>query len=144
LAKEERDILEEYLRYELRIIHSYLPYTRKTLGELLLERYPRILLRDGTYHYIKRRELEFLASLIPKEYWSKLKIPILLEVAPEYGEGAIVIRDPIEAMVVAKVLGIEYSGNNKLIIYRPQVAELRSKLPTTTQYVFSVRLLSER
>ena len=140
---ERRDILEEYLRHELRLIHSYLPYHRKTLGQLLLEKYPKILLRDGTYHYIKRRELELLASITPKEYWSKLKIPILLEVAPEYGEGAIVIRDPIEAMVIAKLLGIKHSEGEQLIIYRPQVAELRSKLPTTTQYVFSVRILSE-
>ena len=141
LGKETR--LEDYLQRELRLVNLHLPYRKRSLEELLKEEFPHVRLRDGSTHYFKRRELELLASLLPREMWGKLYLPILLEVSPEYGEGAIVVKGKIESMVVSKILELEWSNESELIIYRPQVSILRRKLPTTTQYVFSLKLLVE-
>ncbi len=141
--EKEAGRLEEYLKKELRLVNLHLPYKRRSLEELLREDFPHIILRDGSTHYFKRKELELLASLIPRELWSELKLPILLEVSPEYGEGAVIIKGRVESLIVSKILEIEWKEESHLIIYRPQVSILRRKLPTTTQYVFSLRLLSE-
>lgn len=141
LEKETR--LEEYLQKELRLVNLHLPYRKRSLEELLKEEFPHVILRDGSTHYFKRKELELLASLLPKEKWNELYLPILLEVSPEYGEGAVAVKGRIESMVISKLLGLEWKNEPGLIIYRPQISILRRKLPTTTQYVFSLRLLSE-
>lgn len=141
MTYDNRHRLEEYLREELRIVNMHLPYTRKPLSKLLEEDFPHVVLRDGSLHYFKRKELRLLAQILPSNRWNELRLPILIEIAPEYGEGAAVIKDRVEAEVVAKILGIKVQV--PLIIYRPQVLLLRRKLPTTTQYVFSLRLLAE-
>ncbi len=143
MGQEKEIRLEDYLRRELRLVNLHLPYRKRSLEELLKEEFPHVILRDGSTHYFKRKELELLASLLPREKWSELYLPILLEVSPEYGEGAVVVKGRIESMVVSKLLELEWSNEPELIIYRPQVSILRRKLPTTTQYVFSLRLLSE-
>lgn len=139
---QDRHRIEEYLREELRIVNIHLPYARKTLSELLKEEFPHVILRDGSFHYFKRSELELLAQLLPTSKWDRLRLPILIEITPEYGEGAAVIKDDIEAEVVAKLLGIDLRV--PLIIYRPQISILRRRLPTATQYVFSLRILVEK
>ncbi len=143
MKTEKEARLEEYLQRELRLVNLHLPYKKRSLAELLQEDFPHIVLRDGSTHYFKRRELELLASITPRHLWKELYLPILLEVSPEYGEGAVVIKGKIESMVVSKILELEWNNESRIIIYRPQVAILRRKLPTTTQYVFSLRLLSE-
>ncbi len=140
---EHATSLEEYLRKELRLVNLHLPYKKRSLDELLKEEFPHVVLRDGSVHYFKRKELELLASLVPREKWGELYLPILLEVSPEYGEGAIVVRGEIESMVISRILDLDWDRNSELVIYRPQVSILRRKLPTTTQYVFSLRILSE-
>jgi len=45
-----------------------------------------------------------------------------------------------EAEAVAKILGKERPLEKRIIIYLPEVRELRRKLPTTTQYAFMVNL----
>ncbi len=143
MKTEKETHLEEYLQRELRLVNLHLPYKKRSLAELLQEDFPHIILRDGSAHYFKRRELELLASITPKRLWRELYLPILLEVSPEYGEGAVVVKGRIESMVVSKILELDWNNESTIIIYRPQVAILRRKLPTTTQYVFSLKLLSE-
>ncbi len=140
---EEETRLEDYLQRELRLVNLHIPYRKRSLEELLKEEFPHVRLRDGSTHYFKRRELELLASLLPKEMWSELYLPILLEVSPEYGEGAVVVKGRIESMIISKLLELEWNNEPEFIIYRPQVSILRRKLPTTTQYVFSLKLLFE-
>ena len=54
----------------------------------------------------------------------------------ELGRGVARISGEVEVRVANHVLGKERKGD-ELIIYRPEVAVLRSRLPTTTQYLFS-------
>lgn len=130
-------LLEKLLSEELKLANKHLPKHRKSLAELLTEEDPHVLCLDGTYHYFRRSELRILAQLLPKDQWSELKLPIIIEVGePLSKDVAGVIRDPIAAKVIAKLLNIPYREQEILILYRPQLAELRAKLETTTQYAF--------
>ncbi len=129
------DYLEKMLAEEYRVINRHAPYVRKSLRALLRERVPIIILRDGTRHMVRREELRLLASMLEEDKWDSLMIPIILEVNPRYGEGAVVVRDPVASLVIARLLGIkEYSV--PLILFRPQLIELREKLRTTTTVLF--------
>ncbi len=124
------------LEHELRIINKHLPYRRVSLEKLLSMDIPYIVLRDGTRHLIRREELLLLKEIAGDDA-SRLRIPIILEVNPSFGEGAVVVRDPIAARVVAKILGIE-KHSTPLILYRPQLFEIRRVLRTTTTIMYIV------
>jgi len=138
----KREILwEELLREELlRLANVHLPYARKSLKELLSEKYPHVVCRDGTIHMFRRRELEFLKTILTEDEWDKVLLPIIIELNPSYGEGAAVVRGEMEVKVVAKVLGLDIKeGVKEIIIYRPQIGVLREKLRTVTQIAFSLK-----
>ena len=91
---------------------------------------------DGTRHRFKNAELKKIVSLIEKEDPKKLKLPIYIEI--ESATSGARIAGSIESRVVCKILNID-PCKRELFIYRPQIKELRSELPTTTQYIFLVR-----
>ncbi|HDD25789.1 MAG TPA: DUF61 family protein [Acidilobales archaeon] len=126
--------IEKYLMHELKVVNKHLPQRRKSLKELLNEEVPHIVCLDGTFHVFKKSELEYINSLITDEDAKNLYLPIIIESRPDLGEGTFVINDALGAKVIARVLGIDYRV--PLIIYKPQIAVIRSKLPTTTQYAF--------
>lgn len=95
---------------------------------------PYIVLRDGSIHLIDPEELELLREILGDKA-CELKIPIIIEAKPSIGEGTFIIADSVASEAVSKLLDIDYEGG-KLIIYRPQVYELRLKLRTTTTIVF--------
>jgi len=130
-------LLEKLLAEELKLANKHLPKHRKSLAELLTEEDPHVLCLDGTFHYFRRSELRTLARLLPKNQWNELKLPIIIEVGETLSRDvAGVIRDSIAAKIIAKLLNIPYKEREILILYRPQLAELRAKLETTTQYAF--------
>ncbi len=134
---KEDVFLEELLKGELRAVNFHVPLARKTLAQLLLEEWPRVKCRDGSYHYFKRRELELLKSIVPEDLYDKLRLPIIITRAPELGEGAFIVEGDAEAQAVAKILGLDYDGSGRIVIYSKHVRKLRSLLPTATQYAFS-------
>jgi len=127
--------IEKALKEELKIINKHLPYKRTTLKELMKMDIPYVVLRDGTTHLIEKRELELLYRYTGDELASKLKIPIIIEVNPGFGEGAAIVRDQIAAKVLSLILNKEYKEGS-LIIYMPHLSELRRILRTTTTVIF--------
>jgi len=127
--------IEKALKEELKIINKHLPYKRTTLKELMKMDIPYVVLRDGTTHLIEKRELELLYRYTSDELASKLKIPIIIEVNPGFGEGAAIVRDQIAAKVLSLILNKEYK-EGPLIIYMPHLSELRRMLRTTTTVIF--------
>jgi len=127
--------IEKALKEELKIINKHLPYKRTTLKELIKMDIPYVVLRDGTTHLIEKRELELLYRYTGDELASKLKIPIIIEVNPGFGEGAAIVRDQIAAKVLSLILNKEYKEGS-LIIYMPHLSELRRILRTTTTVIF--------
>jgi hypothetical protein len=125
---------DKFLKHELVRLNLHLPRKKISLKEALLSQKPHVQTRGGGIHVFKRKELELLSSLLPEEDWEKLQLPILIAVESRLGRGAARILGGTEARVVGKLL--EKAPSEELIIYRPEIATLRGKLPTTTQYLF--------
>ena len=67
-----------------------------------------------------------------------LLLPILIEVKPGQGEMAIICRGEVEEKVISKVLDMPVTTKQKrIMIYKSQLARIRERLKTTTQYLFS-------
>lgn len=126
--------MDRLIKLELGRLNVHLPEKRISLKEALSSSKPGVRTRDGGRHVFKREELEFLAGLLPERDWDELRLPILIAFEPKFGRGAARVTGRTEVHVISKILGKEAAG--ELLIYRPEVATLRRKLPTTTQYLF--------
>jgi uncharacterized protein (UPF0216 family) len=136
-------ILQEYLKDELRVLNAHLPCTQKPLSELLGEEYPNVACNDGTTHLFKRKELEYLAGMTDADEQQILLLPMLIEVHPGQNEMAIICQGDVEKKIISKILDMPVTiKQNRITIYKPQLALLRKPLKTTTQYLFSPKGLT--
>ncbi|MBC7218693.1 MAG: DUF61 family protein [Hadesarchaea archaeon] len=127
--------MERIIKFELGRLNAHLPEKRITLKSALSLDKPSVRTKDGKAHYLKREELELLSKLLPEAEWDSLLLPIFISLEPKLGRGAAKIKGTFEAKVIGKILGKETSGD-ELIVYRPEIAIIRRKLATTTQYLF--------
>jgi len=135
-------MLQECLKGELRVVNAGLPRRQKRLSDLLREEYPHVLCSDGSTHLFKRRELEYIASLINTEEQEALLLPVLIELGANEAEAAIICQTDVEEKVISKILNMPTTPKQgRITIYKPQLALLRKLLKTTTQYVFSSKIL---
>ena len=136
--------LQNCLRGELRVVNTGLPRSQKRLSDLLEERYPHVICNDGGTHFFKRGELEYLAGLLDTDEQKALSLPMLLELAADQAEAAVICEGRIEEKVTSKALNMPVTCEERRIrIHRPQLALLRKKLKTTTVYVFSRKTIIE-
>ncbi|WP_144368020.1 DUF61 family protein [Palaeococcus pacificus] len=128
---------DEVLNKELSRINLHLPRQRKSLAQLLKEEEPKVKLKDGSEHYFKRKELEFLASLLDEWEVDKLYIPIVLEITTTW-HGYFKVRGALAVKVIEKLLGTYdiLEEKNELTLPRYMLPKIRRKLPTTTTYAF--------
>lgn len=137
---EDRDRDLRLFARQMELLNRHLAVSKRDLESLLREERPRLALRDGSTHLIKKQELEYLRELAPEELRSQLLLPIYIELAAErYGEGTARIVGKAECFIVARILGKEALGD-EFFIYKPEVRVLRKALPTTTQYMFTLAL----
>jgi len=122
--------LERLLMEELRLVNKHAPYEKVSLCDLIRMEVPFIVLRDGSQHILDPRELTRLHALLGSEACS-LHLPLIIEYIPGEREGVYLVRDPLEAKVVASLLGLS-SYSVPLFLSRPHVLELRRLLRTTT------------
>ena len=135
-------MLQECLKGELRVVNAGLPRNQKTLSDLLREEYPHVLCSDGSTHLFKRRELEYIASFINIDEQEALLLPVLIELGANKAEAAIICQTDVEEKVISKILNMPTTPKQgRITIYKPQLALLRKVLKTTTQYVFSPKIL---
>ena len=128
---------DRLIKLELARINLHLPERRVSLRDALSSPKPCVFTRDGSTHTFKRKELGFLAELLPEADWDKLQLPIMIAIDRKLGRGAARISGEAEARVAGQILG-KRGAAGELLVYRPEVAILRRKLPTTTQYLFLV------
>ena len=134
-------MLQEYLKGELRVLNAYLPCEQRPLSDLLGEESPSIVCNDGSTHLFKKKELEYLASMIDSAEQGALLLPMLIEVNAGREEMAIICHGEVEEKVISKILDMPVTlKQNRIIIYKPQLALIRKSLKTTTQYVFSAKI----
>jgi uncharacterized protein (UPF0216 family) len=121
-------------------MNQHLPGKRQNLTDLLQMEKPGVRGKDNTFFVMEKAELELISQSLPRFLWARLRLPMLIEMSPDFGSGAARVQGEAEAEAVAKILGKERPLDKRIIIYLPEVRELRRKLPTTTQYAFMVNL----
>ncbi|MFC1977721.1 DUF61 family protein [Chloroflexota bacterium] len=135
-------MLQESLKGELRVLNAHLPSRQKALSVLLAEETPVVACSDGSAHLFKRKELDYLAGMLESDEQEALLLPILIEVNPGQDEIAVVCRGVVEEKVISGILDMPLKVKKRRIeIYKPQLTVLRKLLRTTTQYVFSPKIL---
>jgi uncharacterized protein (UPF0216 family) len=124
----------------VRALNTHLPAERKTLLALLKEEKPAVRGRDGSVNRIKREEVEELARLIPEEAHRQLRLPIYIELTPDYGRGMAKVHGKLDCEIVRLVLEKETEQESEaadeIFIHREYVRRLRRRLPTATEYAF--------
>lgn len=134
-------MLQECVRGELRIVNAGLPKNQERLSNLLNEKYPHVVCHDGSSHFFRRTELEYLASIIDADEQKALALPMLIELGSNQAEAAIRCEGKVEEKIVSRTLGMPATCEERRItIYKPQLALLRRKLRTTTVYLFSPKI----
>jgi hypothetical protein len=124
----------------IQTMNQHLPNRRINLTELMTMEKPGIKGKDNTFFIIEKAELDLISTSIPRFLWSRLRLPMLIEMSPDFGNGAARVQGEPEVELVSKILGKERPYAKQIIIYLPEVRELRRKLPTTTQYAFITNL----
>jgi uncharacterized protein len=137
---EGRAMNKNILVKAIQTMNSHLPSKRINLAELMAMEKPGIRGKDNTFFIIDKQELDLISQSLPRFLWSRLRLPMLIEMSPDYGNGAARIQGEVEVELVCKILGKEKMHSRKMIVYLPEVRELRRKLPTTTQYAFITNL----
>lgn len=125
----------------IQTLNQHLPGKRLPLTELLSMEKPGIKGKDNTFFIMDKAELELISQSLPRFLWNRLRLPLLIEMSPDFGSGAARIQGEVESEVVSKLLGKHHRPEDRSItIYMHEVRELRRKLPTTTQYAFVASL----
>ena len=124
----------------IQTMNQHLPSRRLNLTELLAMEKPGIRGKDNTFFVMDRSELKLISESVPRFLWSRLRLPMLIEMSPDFGGGGARIQGEAEVELTSKILGKERPLDRQIVIYLPEVRELRRKLPTTTQYAFVTNL----
>jgi len=124
----------------IQTMNSHLPSKRISLADLLAMEKPGIKGKDNTFFIMDKSELDLISHSLPRFLWSRLRLPLLIEMSPDFGNSSARIQGEPEVEVVSKILGKDREHAKQIIIYLPEVRELRRKLPTTTQYAFITNL----
>jgi hypothetical protein len=121
-------------------MNQHLPGKRKKLTELLKEEKPGVRGKDNAFYIMDRKELDLISESVPRYLWDRLRLPILIEMAPQYGSGSARVQGEAECILVRKLLKIDRGDRKMVIVYMPEIRELRRSLPTTSQYAFVTSL----
>ncbi|MCK5181567.1 MAG: DUF61 family protein, partial [Dehalococcoidia bacterium] len=97
-------MLQNCLKGELKLVNTGLPQSQKRLSNLLNEKYPHVVCNDGSTHFFKRSELEYLASMLDTDEQETLPLPMLIELGANQAEAAIICAGKIEEKVISKAL----------------------------------------
>ncbi|MEM2984469.1 MAG: DUF61 family protein [Candidatus Jordarchaeaceae archaeon] len=144
------DILAKIWKSEIDKINDHLPRNYKTLETLLESKDPHVITLNGDRIPFERKELEFLASIVPKEFHGRIQLPIVFIRRIDMGEGVFSIGGgKVEQAVVMKLLGEKnpFSMEEHSFlpyIYRHQVLEVRKKIRSLTTIGFATTKINLR
>lgn len=124
---------------EITQLNDHMPQTKKSLFQLLKETSPAFTTRDGQRSAVKHEELKKLSELIPSKYHDQIMLPFTILRRTSLGPGAHTIGgSKLEQFIILLILGKINSSfetwrelSLQRIIYSPEVALLRQRLPTT-------------
>jgi uncharacterized protein (UPF0216 family) len=125
------------VRKMLEMMNRHVPSKRVSLAEHLKGQEAAYEGKDGVRYHIKRKELEYLASLLEEWEWTKLKLPIIIMTDTAYDGGAWKIMGKVEVRVVSKIVEREPEYEDNMRLFHPHMVKLRTVLPTATTTLFS-------
>lgn len=128
---------EAILQKLLTSMNQHLPAKRRILSELLLEKDPHYLSKDGHRYRLDPKELEYIASLLDLFEKSRLRLPILIMTDTTYDSGGWKVVGKVEAKLISKVLDREMDNEEEIRFFFPHLNELRKKLPTSTTVMYT-------
>jgi uncharacterized protein (UPF0216 family) len=128
----------------IQTMNQHLPSKRLNLVDLMAMEKPGIRGKDNAFFVMDKPELELISKSLPRFLWSRLRLPLLIEMSPDFGSGAARVQGEAEVEMVSRILGKGRAHEKQIIIYLPEVRELRRRLPTTTQYAFMTNLRDNR
>jgi len=118
-------------------MNQHVPVKRRTLQQLLQDSDPSYIGKDGRTYRIERKELEFLSELVDDEDSGRLKLPILIMTDTSYGDGYWKVIGTLEVKVLSKLIDRAPEKEDEMRVFYPYLKEIRDKLPTATNTVFS-------
>lgn len=117
-------------------MNRHVPTKRMSLEQLMEQREPSFLGKDGIEYRLKTEELVKLASILDERERKKLRLPIYISTDTSYPGGAWKINGRIEVKVVSTLLEREPEKEDEMRLFFPHVSELRNMLPTATTVLY--------
>ncbi len=118
-------------------MNQHIPVKRRSLKLLLLEDEPSYVGKDGRTYWLDRKELMLLSELLDEDERSRLKLPILIMTDTSYGDGYWKVIGTLEVKVLSHIIGRTPEKDDEMRVFYPYLKEIRDKLPTATNTVFS-------
>ena len=72
----------------IQTMNQNLPTQRINLAQLLTMEKPGITAKDNIFFIMDKAELDLISKSIPRFLWSRLRLPLLIEMSPDYGSSA--------------------------------------------------------
>ena len=123
---EGRGLNKNILVKTIQTMNQHLPNRRLNLTELLAMEKPGIRGKDNTFFIMDKSELKLISESVPRFLWSRLRLPMLIEMSPDFGSGGARIQGEAEVEMVSKILGKEKPLNKQIVIYFPQRHSMHS------------------
>ncbi len=130
-----------YIGHELAHVNDHLPEKKISLKELAAQKVPQVKTKAGE-HYFDRKDINFLKTFVPKEFWRKISLPLIIF---RKREAYAFEGNTYECFLIKKLLeGEEYTSEavieteRTLTLYTPQVTELKRKYKSLFVIGFSV------
>lgn len=118
-------------------MNQHVPVKRRTLRQLLQDSDPSYVGKDGRAYRIDRKELEFLSELVDEDDQGRLKLPILIMTDTSYGDGYWKVIGTLEVRVLSQLINRTPEKDDEMRVFYPYLKDIRDKLPTATNTVFS-------
>ena len=118
-------------------MNQHVPVKRRSLRQLLEDPDPSYEGKDGRRYRLDRPELSFLSAFLVEDEPSRLKLPILTMTDTPVGDGYWKIVGKLEVTVISRIIGREPEKEDEMRVFYPYLKEIRDKLPTASNTVFS-------
>jgi uncharacterized protein len=127
---------EKVLEKLIHNMNEHIPSKRKSLAVMLDEDEPFYEGRDGRHYIVSKDELKKIATVADPWDLNRIKIPILLMTDTSYGTGYWKVMGKAETLVISRLINREPEKEDEIVIFYPQLNDLRRLLPTATNAMY--------
>jgi uncharacterized protein len=127
---------EKVLEKLLHNMNEHIPAKRKSLATMLDEDQPFYEGKNGKRYKVSKDELRKIASCADPWDLNRIKIPILLMTDTSYGDGYWKVIGRAETRLISRLINREPEKPDEIIIFYPQLNDLRRLLPTATNAMY--------